>query len=214
MCFAVLAFVLAVEYEVDAVSAKAVVTRPAREGFALALELGFDLVCGHSGVSLVVVKLLRCCYCIEDFCMLQLLMEFFCMINENIKKERVRLGLTQPAFALIAGVALRTLSDWEKGVSSPTAVQISALAAHGADALYIVTGRRSMAVAEMALLPNDERGLLDSYRRCSSAAKKSLLQTAALLAAGAEQTISGVTMRSGKNSKQVGSINAKGDVSF
>ncbi len=134
------------------------------------------------------------------------------MINENIKKERQRLGLTQPTFAEIAGVALRTVSDWEKGISSPTAVQVLAMTTHGADALFIVTGKRSMAVAEVALLPNDERGLLDSYRRCSPAAKKSLIQTAALLVT--DQAMPGVTMRAGKNSKQVGSINAKGDVTF
>lgn len=134
------------------------------------------------------------------------------MIYENIKKERERLGLTQPAFALIAGAAKRTVIDWEKGVSSPTAVQISAMSAQGADALYIITGKRSMAVAEMSLLPNDERGLLESYRRCSSAAKKSLIQTAALLAT--DQAMPGISMRAGKNSKQVGSINAKGDVTL
>lgn len=136
------------------------------------------------------------------------------MIYENIKKERERLGLTQPAFALIAGAAKRTVIDWEKGVSSPTAVQISAMSAQGADALYIITGKRSMAVAEMSLLPNDERGLLESYRRCSPAAKKSLIQTAALLAAGGDQPTPNVTMLAGKNSKQVGSINAKGSVTF
>lgn len=135
------------------------------------------------------------------------------MIYENIRKERERLGLTQPAFALIAGAAKRTVIDWEKGVSSPTAVQIAALAEHGADALFVITGKRSMAVAEMALLPNDERGLIDSYRRCNSAAKKTLIQTAALLATGGAPPTN-FTMKAGKNSKQVGSINTKGDVTF
>ena len=139
------------------------------------------------------------------------------MIYENIKKERQRLGLTQPAFALIAGVALRTLSDWEKGVSSPTAVQILALSEHGLDALYVITGKRSMAVAEVTLLPNDERCLLDSYRRCSAAAKKSLVQTAALLATGGDPAPAPqISMKAGKNSKQMGNvtISTKGNVSF
>ncbi len=44
MGFSVFALVLAVEHEVDAMAAKAVVACPACEGFAVALELGFDLV--------------------------------------------------------------------------------------------------------------------------------------------------------------------------
>ena len=138
------------------------------------------------------------------------------MIYENIKKERERLALTQPAFALIAGAAKRTVIDWEKGVSSPTAVQIAALAEHGADALFIITGKRSMAVAEMALLPNDERSLLDSYRRCPDAAKKTLIQTAALLAAGLPGTSDrGAIKQSAKGSGNIqigsagGTINIK-----
>lgn len=135
------------------------------------------------------------------------------MIYENIKNERQRLGLTQPAFAVAAGVAHRTLSDWEKGVSSPTAVQIAALAEYGADPLFIITGKRSMAVAEIALLPPDERGLLDSYRRCNAAAKKTLIQTAALLATGGSPEPR-ISQKAGNNSKQVGVINTKGDVTF
>lgn len=134
--------------------------------------------------------------------------------TKRFKEERERLGFSQPAFGDLIGVGKTTVINWEKGASAPDVVQIEALATHGADALYIVTGKRSMAVAEVALLPNDERGLLDSYRRCSPAAKKSLLQTAALLAAGADQPMPSVTMRAGKNSKQVGSIHAKGDVTF
>lgn len=132
--------------------------------------------------------------------------------TKRFKEERERLGFTQPAFGELIGVGKTTVINWEKGASAPDVVQLAALANHGVDALFIVTGKRSMAVAEVALLPNDERGLLESYRRCSPAAKKSLIQTAALLAT--DQAMPGVTMRAGKNSKQVGSINAKGDVTL
>lgn len=62
------------------------------------------------------------------------------MISEWLKKERKRLGCTQPDFAAIAGVKKRTIIDWEKGVSSPTAVQLSALFQKGFDVQYILTG--------------------------------------------------------------------------
>ncbi len=65
------------------------------------------------------------------------------MIGERLREERERLELTQPAFAEAAGAKKRTLIDWEKGVSSPTAVQLSALSEIGADVLYILTGQRT-----------------------------------------------------------------------
>lgn len=65
------------------------------------------------------------------------------MIGVRLKEERERLGYTQPQFAEVAGAKKRTLIDWEKGVSSPTAVQLSALAEVGVDVLYILTGQRN-----------------------------------------------------------------------
>lgn len=50
--------------------------------------------------------------------------------------------------------------------------------------LYVVTGQRSQAAAEVDLLPSDERVLVDAYRRCNAEAKRNLIQTAALLSAG------------------------------
>ena len=60
------------------------------------------------------------------------------MIGERLKSERERLKLTQPEFAEAAGAAKRTLVDWEKGVSSPTAVQLSALSKIGVDVLFVL----------------------------------------------------------------------------
>ena len=103
------------------------------------------------------------------------------MIGNRLREERERLGLTQPVFAELAGAKKRTLIDWEKDVSSPTAVQLAQLAAAGADVLYILTGQRSSAQPAHDAA---EQVLLDSYRRCSSQARQNLIQTAALLAAG------------------------------
>lgn len=88
------------------------------------------------------------------------------MLGDRIREERERLGLTQPGFADVAGAKKRTLIDWEKGVSSPTAVQLSALARIGIDVQYIVTGVRSAS----ALSP-DENELLALFRAAPLAVK-------------------------------------------
>ena len=78
------------------------------------------------------------------------------MIGDRIKEERERLGLTQPDFAALAGAKKRTLIDWEKGVSSPTAVQLSALSDAGVDVYYILTG-------EINLFEKDAGQLIQQY---------------------------------------------------
>jgi transcriptional regulator with XRE-family HTH domain len=73
------------------------------------------------------------------------------MIGSRLKQERDRLDLTQTDFGGIAGVKKRTVIDWEQGNSSPTAVQLSALAAAGVDVQFVLTGIRSLN------MPNDVR---------------------------------------------------------
>lgn len=155
--------------------------------------------------------------CSADFCTLQKKVAVICVIYLRLKQERERLGLTQPALADVAGAAKRTVVDWEKGVSSPTAVQLAALAVAGADVLYILTGQRSQAAAEVDLLPSDERVLVDAYRRCNAEAKRNLIQTAALLSAGmgashSQPNAPGGGMRqtnSGANAVQIGAHGGK-----
>ena len=106
-------------------------------------------------------------------------------IGKRLREERERLGLSQPAFAAVAGTTKQTLFSWETGKTAPDGFQLEALATAGADVLYILTGQRSSAqpAADAA-----EQVLLDSYRRCSSQARQNLIQTAALLAAGLSGT--------------------------
>lgn len=77
------------------------------------------------------------------------------MIGARLKEERTRLGLTQPVFAELAGVKKRAIVDWEKGSSSPTALQLQAFASKGVDVQYIITGSPN----EYAYIGN---GLIDS----------------------------------------------------
>ena len=69
------------------------------------------------------------------------------MLHDRLKEERLRLGLTQPAFGEVVGAGKRTVIDWEKGASSPSATQLASMTGAGADALYILTGERNTPVA-------------------------------------------------------------------
>lgn len=137
-------------------------------------------------------------------------------IFERLRAERERLGRTQEEFAAIAGVTRRPYVEWEKGGGpSPNALQLSALAAAGADVLYILMGQRSQAAAEVDLLPADERVLVDSYRRCNAEARRNLIQTAALLSAGmpaarAPKPSGGQSQSTvGNNNIQIGRVGSK-----
>jgi transcriptional regulator with XRE-family HTH domain len=112
------------------------------------------------------------------------------MICTRLKEERERLGLTQPVFAELAEVSKRTVIDWEKGKTSPNAVQLSALAAAGADVQYILTGVRSAALPSPAAAPalnRREQALLDNYRHTPDEEGKKAIEQVALIAARANR---------------------------
>ena len=96
------------------------------------------------------------------------------MIGNRLREERERLGLTQPVFAELAGAKKRTLIDWEKDVSSPTAVQLAQLAAAGADVLYILTGGREGPPPAPALSAEEET-MLAYFRDASKEVRRAAL---------------------------------------
>ncbi|EPL63709.1 Putative phage repressor [Stutzerimonas stutzeri B1SMN1] len=131
------------------------------------------------------------------------------MIGERLKEERKRLGLTQPGLADVAGAAKRTVIDWEKGVSSPTAAQLEALSRVGMDVLFVVTGLRANKVTDQsyaALTPHmtekgnpvthsvaaeplgeyhlnrREKALLENYRGSDEEGRRAMESTASALA--------------------------------
>jgi len=81
---------------------------------------------------------------------------------ERLKEERNRLGFTQPVFAAQAETKKGSIINWEKGSSSPTAVQLEALSKIGVDAQYVVTGQRSEAA-----LPPELTDLVRLYQSAS-----------------------------------------------
>ncbi len=100
-------------------------------------------------------------------------------IGERLREERERLGFNQPCFAEFAGTTKQTLFSWESGGSSPKSDQLSALAEHGVDVYYVLTGQR---IGTAATLSARERALVDNYRAAPEDAKKALETTSAALA--------------------------------
>lgn len=103
-------------------------------------------------------------------------------IHARLKTERERLGFSQPRVAELVGVGKTTVINWEKGASAPDAVQLSALAAAGADVLYILTGQRSQPAPPTAELAPRQRALLDNYEHTNEAGKKIIEATASAAA--------------------------------
>lgn len=113
-------------------------------------------------------------------------------IEKRLKEERERLGVTQPAFAEVAGVVKQTVIQWEKGASGPSAAQLSALHEIGVDLQYVLLGIRSPKVPLRAgitlhevieeVLTPDEAALLDNYRHCSVEGKNAVKTTVSCLA--------------------------------
>ncbi|MDR2187010.1 MAG: helix-turn-helix domain-containing protein [Azonexus sp.] len=100
----------------------------------------------------------------------------------RISSERARLGFSQQKAADAIGVRREMWAKYEAG-SEPGANALAKMAKINVDVLYILTGHPASAET---VLSKEERALLNSYRLCAAAARKNLLQTAALLAAGLE----------------------------
>ena len=64
-------------------------------------------------------------------------------IGERLREERERLGLSQPAFAALGGAGKHSQINYEADRRSPDGQYLSAVAAHGVDVLYVLTGQRT-----------------------------------------------------------------------
>lgn len=98
-------------------------------------------------------------------------------IGTRLREERERLAHTQDSFAALAAIGKRALIHYEKGERSPDAQFLAAIAAAGADVLYIVTGARSQAVAEVELLPAGDRILLDNFHHAPAGVQQGVKAT-------------------------------------
>lgn len=66
-------------------------------------------------------------------------------IPERLAEERRRLGLSQEAIAIAAGVQRRAQINYEAGKRAPTVEYLAGVAAGGVDVAYVLTGVRSVA---------------------------------------------------------------------
>lgn len=78
-------------------------------------------------------------------------------LGARIKEERQRLGLNQTEFAALAGAGRRAMVNWESDGAAPLVTAVTAWAEAGADALYILTGRRTSDQTESLASKIDEQ---------------------------------------------------------
>lgn len=83
--------------------------------------------------------------------------------GDRLREERVRLGLTQPQIGEIGGVTKKTQMLYESGQRSPDASYLSAVAAHGIDVMYLLTGQRLPPDNPASPLTAGDRVLLDNF---------------------------------------------------
>lgn len=97
-------------------------------------------------------------------------MEIFDSIGKRLFEVRERMEMTQSEFAAIAaeagvpGATRQSQAKYEKGLAMPSAAYLSAIAAAGADALYILTGKPNVPAAAVRPLPPDEQMWLECYQ--------------------------------------------------
>lgn len=82
-------------------------------------------------------------------------------LGERLRNERVRLGLDQADMAAFGGKSRSSHMRYESGEKTPSIAYLIALAAHGLDVVYVLTGERDATVSRMSA---EESALLDNYR--------------------------------------------------
>ena len=110
-------------------------------------------------------------------------------IGARIREERNRMALPQEAFGAIPGVTNQAQIKYEKDERHPDTLYLAAIAAAGADVLYILTGQRSgvaaaaPVVAEPAAqLSRRALAVAQNYEATSEEGKK-IIEAAAFAAA-------------------------------
>ncbi len=113
-------------------------------------------------------------------------MDLFGSIGARLKEERERLGQSQTETAAIAeaagapGATRQSQALYEKGKRMPDAAYLAAIAAAGADVLYILTGQRGATV--LPEISREEAAFLDNYRHSPKDAQESMKTMCATLA--------------------------------
>jgi len=83
-------------------------------------------------------------------------------IGARLIEERERLGLSQAEFAALAGLSDRAQRMYEKDERHPDTSYLLAVAAGGADVVYLLTGQRGLDM--IGALTAEEASIVDHYR--------------------------------------------------
>ena len=101
-------------------------------------------------------------------------------LSQRLKEERERLGLSQTAFAAIAGASKHAQINWEKGEATPNATALAAWSEAGLDVLYVVIGERTQPAE--STLTKREKHVLANYNALTDAGRRNIEGTLSLLA--------------------------------
>lgn len=97
----------------------------------------------------------------------------FTGIGRRLGEERLRLGLNKSQMAQLGGVANSAYGNYENGERPPDAAFLAAIAAVGADVLFIITSQRAGHA-----LADDEYKLLERYRSASKPVRAAIMGAA------------------------------------
>ena len=122
-------------------------------------------------------------------------MEINTSIGDRLREERDALGKTQSDLATLAasmgvpGATRQSQAKYEKGLASPSAAYMAAMATAGVDVLYVLTGHRQGGAAAASSHPVSagDRVLLDNFH-----AAPALVQAGEKTALGAFAPASGI----------------------
>lgn len=118
----------------------------------------------------------------------------------RLRETRKTLGLKQDEMAAVCGVSREMWGKYERGAAMPGAEVLGALATHGADVRYVLTGEREG--TKPVALTAEERLMLEYFRDASPAIRKAAM--AALLSGSGG--MSGMNMANlGDGNVQIGS---------
>lgn len=101
-------------------------------------------------------------------------------ISVRLKEERARLKLSQTELGAVGGVGKTTQINYEKGVGSPDATYLAAVAQSGVDVLYVVTGERKPTLTDS--ISADAAELLKAYEHVGPDDRQVLLRMASAFA--------------------------------
>jgi len=100
-------------------------------------------------------------------------LEIVLSVARRLREEREKLGFSQEKFGMAGGVKKLAQINYEKGVRSPDANYLAAVARAGADVCYILTGQ--WGGSQLLALSQEEQTMLECMRQASPVLRRAAL---------------------------------------